>query len=104
MKNRRAVARQSCAGRGLFALLAIALVLLAVRPAPAQEELRVRFSLDRAIDGAARDVQAAINASRALLPANLPNNPTYRKVNPAEGPVMVLALTSATLGRAALYD
>ncbi len=64
----------------------------------------LQFDLDRAIDGAARDVQAAINASRALLPANLPNNPTYRKVNPAEGPVMVLALTSATLGRAALYD
>lgn len=61
MKNRRAVARQSCAGRGLFALLAIALVLLAVRPAPAQEELRVRFSLDRAIDGTMAPLFVAID-------------------------------------------
>ncbi|RZI41995.1 multidrug transporter subunit MdtC [Herbaspirillum sp. HC18] len=66
--------------------------------------ITLQFDLDRDIDGAARDVQAAINASRALLPGDMPNNPTYRKVNPAEGPVMVIALTSATLGLAAMYD
>src|SRR5262249_34273011 len=53
----------------------------------------LQFNLDRNIDGAARDVQAAINASRADLPASLRSNPTYRKVNPAESPIMILALT-----------
>ncbi len=66
--------------------------------------ITLQFDLDRNIDGAARDVQAAINAARANLPANLPNNPTYRKVNPADTPIMILALTSGTYDRAKLYD
>src|SRR5438093_377887 len=56
--------------------------------------ITLQFDLGRNIDGAARDVQAAINAARANLPANLPNNPTYRKVNPADSPIMLPALTS----------
>lgn len=64
----------------------------------------LQFDLDRDINGAARDVQAAINAARALLPSGMPNNPTYRKVNPAEAPVMILALTSDTLARGQMYD
>src|SRR5205807_5521228 len=55
--------------------------------------ITLQFDLSRNIDGAARDVQAAINAARANLPASLPNNPTYRKVNPADAPIMILALT-----------
>ena len=66
--------------------------------------ITLQFDLDRNIDGAARDVQAAINAARANLPANLPGNPTYRKVNPADTPIMILALTSGTYDRAKLYD
>ena len=66
--------------------------------------ITLQFDLDRNIDGAARDVQAAINAARANLPANLPSNPTYRKVNPADAPIMILALTSGTYDRAKLYD
>src|SRR5437867_678055 len=66
--------------------------------------ITLQFELDRNIDGAARDVQAAINAARANLPANLPSNPTYRKVNPADAPIMILALTSGTDDRAKLYD
>ena len=58
--------------------------------------ITLQFGLDRDIDGAARDVQAAINAARADLPASLQQNPTYRKVNPADAPIMVLALTSTT--------
>src|SRR5262247_4233255 len=54
----------------------------------------LQFELDRDIDGAARDVQAAINAARSELPSSLPNNPTYRKVNPADAPIMILALQS----------
>ena len=54
----------------------------------------IQFDLDRNIDGAARDVQAAINAARSYLPTNLPSNPTYRKVNPADAPILILALTS----------
>src|SRR5260221_6212024 len=54
----------------------------------------LQFDLNREIDGAARDVQAAINAARTLLPTGLPSNPVYRKVNPADAPVMILALTS----------
>src|SRR6201989_2477378 len=54
----------------------------------------LQFELSRDIDAAARDVQAAINAARAQLPANLPGNPTYRKVNPADAPILILALTS----------
>ncbi|RYZ43097.1 MAG: multidrug efflux RND transporter permease subunit [Myxococcaceae bacterium] len=64
----------------------------------------VQFDLSRNIDGAARDVQAAINAARGNLPTNLPNNPTYRKVNPADAPIMLLALTSPHRGRGKLYD
>ncbi|MDD0838972.1 multidrug efflux RND transporter permease subunit [Curvibacter sp. HBC61] len=64
----------------------------------------LQFELDRDINGAARDVQAAINASRALLPTGLPSNPTYRKVNPADAPIMILALTSDVLARGQMYD
>jgi len=64
----------------------------------------LQFGLDRNIDGAARDVQAAINAARADLPANLRSNPTYRKVNPADAPIMIITLTSPTLGRGQIYD
>src|ERR1043166_4669276 len=66
--------------------------------------ITLQFDLGRDINGAARDVQAAINAARANLPANLPNNPTYRKVNPADAPIMILALTSDVYDRGKLYD
>src|SRR5476649_2169619 len=56
----------------------------------------LQFDLDREINGAARDVQAAINASRALLPSSMPSVPTYRKVNPSDSPIIMLSLTSAT--------
>src|SRR5256884_6780001 len=64
----------------------------------------LQFDLSRDIDGAARDVQAAINAARALLPSGLPSNPTYRKVNPADAPIMILGLTSKALTRGQMYD
>jgi len=64
----------------------------------------LQFDLSRDIDGAARDVQAAINAARVILPSSLPSNPTYRKVNPADSPIMILALTSDTLTRGQMYD
>jgi multidrug efflux pump len=64
----------------------------------------LQFDLSRDIDGAARDVQAAINAARSILPSSLPSNPTYRKVNPADSPIMILALTSDTLTRGQMYD
>ena len=64
----------------------------------------LQFDLNRDINGAARDVQAAINAARGDLPTTLPNNPTYRKVNPADAPILILALTSTTLGRGKMYD
>ncbi|KVE29411.1 nodulation protein [Burkholderia singularis] len=64
----------------------------------------LQFNLNRDIDGAARDVQAAINAARADLPTSLKSNPTYRKVNPADSPIMVVALTSKTASPAKLYD
>ena len=64
----------------------------------------MQFDLNRDIDGAARDVQAAINAARTLLPTGMPSNPTYRKVNPAAAPIMILTLTSATLTRGQMYD
>ena len=64
----------------------------------------LQFDLSRNIDAAARDVQAAINAARNQLPQNLPNNPTYRKVNPADAPIMILALTSDTMPVGRLYD
>ncbi|MEO6804902.1 MAG: efflux RND transporter permease subunit [Edaphobacter sp.] len=64
----------------------------------------IQFELSRDINGAARDVQAAINSARTYLPANLPGNPTYRKVNPADAPIMILGLTSDKYGPAKLYD
>jgi multidrug efflux pump len=64
----------------------------------------LQFGLDRDIDGAARDVQAAINAARIDLPSSLRQNPTYRKVNPADAPILILALTSDTLTRGQMYD
>ena len=66
--------------------------------------ITIQFDLSRNIDGAARDVQAAINAARTYLPANLPGNPTYRKVNPADAPIMILGLTSDVYGPDKLYD
>ena len=66
--------------------------------------ITLQFGLNRDIDGAARDVQAAINASRADLPTSLRTNPTYKKVNPADAPILILTLTSDTLGRGDLYD
>ena len=66
--------------------------------------ITLQFDLNRDINGAARDVQAAINAARANLPSNLPSNPTYRKVNPADAPIMILALTSDVYERGKLYD
>ena len=64
----------------------------------------LQFDLSRDIDGAARDVQAAINAARTYLPANLPQNPTYRKVNPADAPIMILSLTSDKYEVSKVYD
>jgi multidrug efflux pump len=64
----------------------------------------LQFALDRDINAAARDVQAAINAARGNLPSNLPNNPSYREVNPADSPIFMLALTSAVLTRGQMYD
>jgi multidrug efflux pump len=66
--------------------------------------IALQFDLNRNIDAAARDVQAAINAARSQLPANLPSNPTYRKINPADSPILILALTSDTVPVARLYD
>ena len=66
--------------------------------------ITLQFDLSRNIDGAARDVEAAINAARTYLPANLPGNPTYRKVNPADSPIMVIGLTSEVYDRGTLYD
>jgi multidrug efflux pump len=69
-----------------------------------QTNVTLQFDLNRSVDAAARDVEAAINAARGYLPANLPGNPTYRKVNPSDAPIMILALTSDKLGPAQLYD
>jgi len=69
-----------------------------------QARITLQFDINRDIDGAARDVQAAINAARADLPSNLPSNPTYRKANPADAPILVLALTSKTLTQGQMYD
>ena len=66
--------------------------------------ITLQFGLDRDINGAARDVQAAINAARADLPSSLRTNPTYRKVNPADAPILILTLTSDTMTRGDLYD
>jgi multidrug efflux pump len=64
----------------------------------------LQFDLSRNIDAAARDVQAAINAARGQLPSNLPNNPTYRKVNPADAPILIVALTSDAIRPGQMYD
>ena len=69
-----------------------------------QTRITLQFDLNRDINGAARDVQAAINAARADLPASLKTNPTYHKVNPADAPILILAMTSKTLTRGQLYD
>ncbi|MBU6461159.1 MAG: efflux RND transporter permease subunit [Bradyrhizobium sp.] len=66
--------------------------------------ITLQFGLNRNIDGAARDVQAAINAARADLPTSLRTNPTYKKVNPADAPIAILALTSDTMTRGEVYD
>jgi multidrug efflux pump len=66
--------------------------------------ITLQFDLSRDIDGAARDVEAAINAARTYLPANLPGNPTYRKVNPADSPIIILGLTSDKYDKPTLYD
>ncbi len=66
--------------------------------------IALQFDLNRNIDGAARDVQAAINAARSYLPANLPSNPTYLKVNPADSPIFVIVLSSKIYDRGRLYD
>jgi multidrug efflux pump len=66
--------------------------------------ITIQFDLSRNIDGAARDVEAAISAARTYLPANLPGNPTYRKVNPADAPIMIIGLTSNKFNRGKLYD
>ena len=64
----------------------------------------LQFDLSRNIDGAARDVQAAINAARTYLPANLPSNPSYRKINPADSPIMIIGLTSDKYDVTKIYD
>ncbi len=69
-----------------------------------QASITLQFDLNRNIDAATRDVESAINAARSYLPANLPSNPTYRKVNPADAPIMIIALTSDKLPPSALYD
>ncbi len=69
-----------------------------------QARITLQFNLNRDINGAARDVQAAINAARADLPAALRSNPTYRKVNPADAPILILAITSKTLTQGQIYD
>jgi len=66
--------------------------------------ITLQFDLDRDIDAAARDVQAAINAARGQLPANLPSNPNWRKVNPADAPIMILAMTSDVMTQPQMYD
>jgi multidrug efflux pump len=66
--------------------------------------ITLQFDLSRDVDGAARDVEAAINAARAYLPANLPGNPSYRKYNPADSPIMIIGLTSDVYNNATMYD
>jgi multidrug efflux pump len=69
-----------------------------------QTSITLQFDMGRNIDAAGRDVQAAINAARGQLPANLPNNPSYRKVNPADAPILVMTLTSDLVDRGKMYD
>src|SRR6202451_3806104 len=66
--------------------------------------ITIQFDLSRNIDGAARDVEAAISAARSYLPTNLPGNPTYRKVNPADAPIMIIGLTPKKYATGKLYD
>src|SRR5581483_4878162 len=66
--------------------------------------ITLQFDLSRNIDAAARDVQAAINAAQGQLPANLPTRPNWRKVNPADAPIMILSLTSDTVSKPRMYD
>ena len=66
--------------------------------------ITMQFDLNRNIDAAARDVQAAINAARSYLPADLPSNPTYRKINPADSPVIILVMTSDAMTQDQMYD
>ena len=74
------------------------------RSAFGQTRITLQFNINRDIDGAARDVEAAINAARTDLPANLPSNPTYHKFNPADAPILNLALTSKTMTPGQIYD
>ena len=69
-----------------------------------QASVTLQFDLSRNIDAAARDVEAAINAARSDLPSDLPSNPTYRKVNPADSPITIIALTSDQVPPSGLYD
>ncbi len=69
-----------------------------------QTSITLQFDLNRDVNGAARDVQAAINAARSQLPADLPSNPSYRKVNPADSPILILAMTSDTMTVPQMYD
>src|SRR5581483_1209494 len=66
--------------------------------------ITLQFDLNRDIDAAGRDVQAAINAARGQLPANLPSNPRWRKVNPADAPILIMALTSSVMTQQQMYD
>src|SRR5215469_13584856 len=74
------------------------------RSAVGSTEITLQFNLNRNLDGAARDVQAAINAARADLPASLPQNPSYHKINPADAPIAILAMTSETLTVGQIFD
>src|SRR5690606_16667263 len=74
------------------------------RSSQGSTRITLQFDLSRDINGAARDVQAAINAARSLLPTSLRSNPTYHKSNPSDAPIMTLALTSDTLSQGQLYD
>jgi len=74
------------------------------RSSEGSTQISLLFELSRDVNGAARDVQAAINAARPMLPSGLPSNPTYRKINPAAAPIMVLALSSPTADKGRLYD
>ncbi|HZH56940.1 MAG TPA: efflux RND transporter permease subunit [Burkholderiaceae bacterium] len=80
------------------------LVEMSSRSSEGSTRIMLMFDMNRDIDGAARDVQAAINAARPMLPSGLRSNPTYRKVNPASAPIMVLALTSPVATQGELYD
>ena len=80
------------------------LLEMSSRSSEGSTRIMLMFDMSRNIDGAARDVQAAINAARGMLPSGLRSNPTYRKVNPSSSPIMVLALTSPVATQGELYD